>query len=220
MEWMIWILLVSALWVTIQTGYRVFKKYTLARLALFLALIAFDINIISELLFRHFTQDLLIVEPNLISEWAQIISISFVLSGLAVIIREAKPDFARFPLSFAFLPLLIIATYPMAMHTLVIKKWLLSIYEGGALLVALLLYSVKTYRFNKYGLILLGIILMTLAYLFFWFNFIPETIKQTWPLLMALGLYISSRGFKTVAREWGIEGESWLNTAEPPNSPA
>lgn len=102
-------------------------------------------------------------------EWSGIVSISFTLVGLAILIRNAKPEFARFPLSFTALPLLLIAVHPLAMDTIVLKYWLIGIYQGGAILISFLMYSVITMHDKKFMLILASVVLYALSFATFWF---------------------------------------------------
>ncbi len=61
--------------------------------------------------------DYLMADPNVtdaaefIVEWGHVTSLAFVLSSLAIFIRESKPVFAQFPMIYTALPLLIVISY-------------------------------------------------------------------------------------------------------------
>ena len=80
--------------------------------------------------------DYLIVDPNVnlasefIVEWGHVTILAFVLSSLAIFIRESKPVFAQFPMIYTALPLLIIISYLLVQDTYAIETWLLVIYQG------------------------------------------------------------------------------------------
>ena len=114
--------------------------------------------------------------PNMVEylsiakEWAGVVAISFTLVGLAILIRNAKPEFARFPLLFTTLPLLLIVFYPLAVDTIVLKYWLLGIYQGGAIVISFLMYSVITMHDNKFLLILASVCLYAVCFVTYWFG--------------------------------------------------
>lgn len=130
-------------------------------------------------------------------EWGHITSIAFVLSSLAIFIRESKPVFAQFPMIYTALPLLIIISYVLVQDTYALKTWLLSIYQGGAIVVGLLMYSVYAYRKNNYGLILLGATLFLISYILFWHvPIINESYAWTWKILLSLAMLVSIYGYE------------------------
>ena len=94
---------------------------------------------------------------GLIKEWSAIVAISFALSGLAILIRNAKPAFARFPLTFTAFPLLIIVAHPFAINTIILKYWLIGIYQGGAIIIGALMYSVIATYNSRFAIVLLSV---------------------------------------------------------------
>ena len=139
----------------------------------------------------------LTIRSGQVMEWAAIISISFLLSGLAVLIRQSKPVFARFPLVYAGMPLLLIITYWLVKDTLAIKEWLMSIYQGGALLVGLLMYGVHSYRANRFKYLFGSIVLFLITFVLYWF--VPgmkNNYTWIWELLL---------GGSIVASVYGLE---------------
>lgn len=133
---------------------------------------------------------------NFIFEWGHVTCLALVLSSLAVFIRESKPVFAQFPMLYTGLPLLIVISYILVKDTYALKNWLISIYQGGAITVALLMYSVYTYRRNQYVLILSGVVIFLLSYLFYWhIPIIQESYPWVWQVLFAVGLVTTTLGY-------------------------
>ncbi len=103
-----------------------------------------------------------------IVEWGHLICLAFILSSLAVFIRESKPVFAQFPLVYTALPLFVIISYFFVLNSIVLRNWLFFLYQGGALFVALMMYGLYTYRVKKYVTILAGVILFLICYILYW----------------------------------------------------
>ncbi len=134
---------------------------------------------------------------DLVSEWGHIISLAFVLSALAVFIRQSKPVFAQFPLIYAALPLFIVLSYALVLNTYALKDWLLSIYQAGAILVALLMYSVYTYREQRYVYILSGNILFLITFILFWYvPGVSEYYDWLWKTFLVLSLLMTLYGYE------------------------
>lgn len=130
-------------------------------------------------------------------EWGHVACLAFILSSLAVFIRESKPVFAQFPLLYTTLPLLIIVSYILVKDTYALKTWLIAIYQGGGILVALLMYSVYTYHRKEYSVILLGIILFILTYISFWYvPVVQESYSWIWKVLLALSMITTIIGYE------------------------
>ncbi|WP_138429644.1 hypothetical protein [Fodinibius saliphilus] len=132
-----------------------------------------------------------------IFEWGHIICLAFVLSSLAVFIRESKPAFAQFPMLYTGLPLLIVLSYLLVKDTYALKNWLITIYQGGAITVSILMYSVYTYRRKQYAIILSGSIILLFSYLLYWF--VPAVngpYTWLWELFLAAGLLTTVLGYE------------------------
>ncbi|MGK7370095.1 MAG: hypothetical protein ACNS64_07750 [Candidatus Halalkalibacterium sp. M3_1C_030] len=135
-------------------------------------------------------------------EWGHIISLAFVLSALAVFIRQSKPVFAQFPLVYAALPLFIVLSYVLVANTYALKDWLLSIYQAGAILVALLMYSVYTYREQRYIYILGGIILFLITFLLYWYvPGISDNTSWLWKTFLGLSFLLTLYGYEYAMKE-------------------
>lgn len=134
-----------------------------------------------------------------LDEWGHVLSLAFILSSLAIFIRESKPVFAQFPLPYTALPLLIVISYVLVQDTYAIKEWLLFIYQGGAILVALLMYSVYTYRDNDYAYIMSGIILFGVCYTLFWYlPVIHESNPWLWQVLLGISIILTIFGYDRI----------------------
>lgn len=139
---------------------------------------------------------------NFIVEWGHVTSLAFVLSSLAVFIRESKPVFAQFPMLYTGLPLLIVLSYFLVKDTYALKSWLLAIYQGGAIIVSLLMYSIYTYRRNEYAMILSGVTVFLICYLLFWYvPVIQQSYAWSWKLLFAVAMILNIIGYEHTESE-------------------
>jgi hypothetical protein len=152
--------------------------------------------------------DHLIADPSVtaaaqfIVEWGHITSLAFVLSSLAIFIRESKPVFAQFPMIYTALPLLIVISYVLVQDTVAIKTWLLAIYQGGAITVGLLMYSVYTYRRTDYAFILGGMVIFLISYVLFWsISEVQDSYQWMWKLLVGVAMIISIYGYEQTEKE-------------------
>ncbi len=133
---------------------------------------------------------------NFIAEWGHVICLAFILSSLAVFIRESKPVFAQFPMLYTGLPLLIVISYLLVQETYALKTWLIAIYQGGAITVSLLMYSVYTYRRNEYVFILSGVAVFLLTYILFWYvPAVQESYSWIWKILLGIGMVVTVLGY-------------------------
>lgn len=148
----------------------------------------------------------LTIYADLIVEWGHVLCLAFILSSLAVFIRDSKPVFAQFPLLYSALPLLIVVSYVLVKDTYAIKEWLISIYQGGAILVALLMYGVYTYRQREYMTVLGGIGLFLVTFLLYWY--VPEIqdpYHWVWKMLLGGGILVTVYGLEQVRLKMSAE---------------
>ena len=132
-----------------------------------------------------------------IIEWGHVICLAFILSSLAIFIRESKPVFAQFPLLYTAFPLLIVISYLLVKDTYALKKWLLAIYQGGAIIVSLLMYSVYTYKREDYALVLIGAALFLVSYLIYWYvPAISTSYQWIWKVLVAGAMLTTLFGYE------------------------
>jgi hypothetical protein len=116
--------------------------------------------------------DLVQVEmPIDVFEWGKLISITFYISGLLVLIRESKPVFARFPAYLTTLPFISFLFFPLIIDSFVIKDLINAIYQGGALVVTVLVFTLNQIRKTKRRYYIIGICSIGAAYMSYWFVF-------------------------------------------------
>ncbi len=189
--------------VGIYTGIK-FLSYTrnyesLKFLGLTLAAFIFSLMEFGQLLDSFSPESAFGFYADFVFEWGHILALSFVLSSLAIFIRQSKPVFAQFPLIYAGLPFLIVFSYFLVSDTYALKDWLLSIYQGGAILVALLMYSVYTYRNRHYGMVLGGVILFLVTFLMFWYiPVLKNSYEWVWKSTLAISMIVTVYGYEYV----------------------
>ena len=143
---------------------------------------------------------------NQIVEWTHILILSFVLSSLAIFIRQSKPVFAQFPLVYAGLPFLIVISYFLVKDTYALKEWLMSIYQGGAILVGLLMYSVYTYREQRHWIILAGMILFTITFITYWYvPNVQQTYAWIWEALLGCSTLTVVYGYDYALKQGAVK---------------
>lgn len=129
--------------------------------------------------------------------WGSVITIAFVLSGLMLLIRNSKPEFARFPGVFVGLPLLLILSFPFVADSMIIMYWLIGIYEACAIIVAIMMHSVLSLKNHANYIVLGGIGILLLAYLFYW---LPVELFRSepalWQTVLAIGIIVTIHGYE------------------------
>lgn len=128
-------------------------------------------------------------------EWASLIAILCVLSGLLEFIRLSKPVYFRYPVYFSFLPLVSLLFYPIILDSHVIIRLVNATYQGGALIVALLIILLHHFRSQKTYYQLLGVILCLISYCIYWFmsEYYSSSI-----LIFGIGIAFLSKGYTQV----------------------
>lgn len=189
----------SVYYATFQVLKLTIKVKKLEYLFYTIAMFAFSGIFVSDYIDLFVTKLGYVFDEQLMREWCHVVAISSVLTGLAFLIYYSKPPFARFPIVLCFVPLLIIGTYVFSMHTLVLKEWLLSIYEGGALLIAVLMHAALIKKSYDRIISLIGILIILAAYLLYWFPlYIAETGDWIWKSFMIAGMFILVHGFNKI----------------------
>lgn len=140
---------------------------------------------------------------RLIIEWGKFIAITIIVSALLVLIRNLKPIFARFPAYMTALPFISIAFFPLIADSLAIKELINAIFQGGALVVCLLVFSINHFREEKRIFYQLGMLLLFTAYTVFWF--ISESFGINTAILaeifFSLGIICMTMGFTSDGME-------------------
>mgnify|MGYP001627819560 CR=1 FL=1 len=124
-------------------------------------------------------------------------SLVCILSALFNLVRESKPVFARFPAILGYLPFIILLFVPLVLEKSVIYKLLLGTFQGGALIVSILIFSINQKNQNNYLLMIIGTLVCIISFIFFWM--IPLTEKQiivVTELLLITGVFLISLGAK------------------------
>jgi len=188
MAWDAFLLTLIGIYATYKTAnftaqFRSLKYFGYAIGALFFTLIFFGTFVESILNMYDMT-----IYAEQAGEWFEIIAISFILSALAVLIRESKPVFAQFPLVYTAVPLLLVLSYWLVKDTLAIKEWLMSIYQGGALMVAILMYGVHSYRIPQYIYAFAASLSFLITFVVYWF--VPG-VKGSYPWIWQILLGVS-----------------------------
>src|SRR5699024_7199074 len=120
---------------------------------------------IAQLLTAFFTDAIGSFIMDQIVEWGSVYCIALVLGSLLLFIRESKPEFSRFPKFYAALPLVVVISYLLAYDTLVIKGWLMNIYQAGAAIVAMLIYGYYAYKDSIFYTLAIGMGLFLITYI-------------------------------------------------------
>lgn len=143
--------------------------------------------------------DLFQIESRLdLFQWGKLISVTIYISGLLVLIRESKPVFARFPIYLTALPFISFLFFPLIIDSIVIKDLINAIYQGGALAVTVLVFTVNQARKRRRRYYIIGLSLIGASYLGYWLYFNRNMDHDlTWvsEILLSLGILISTLKF-------------------------
>ena len=174
-----------------------FSLFLIAKKENSLSVLVFDISLVTFLagvgLDYGFGDQLSIAR-----EWGDLLAITTALCGLFIEIRESKPVFARFPIYLTGLPFLSVFFYPLVIDSLVIKNLLQLIYQGGAIVVAILVVSINQFLHKQREYLLTACMIFLMAYISFWFFGDLEyfDFKNASRIVFSLGIIIALIGFK------------------------
>lgn len=123
-------------------------------------------------------------------EWADLIAITLVLSGLFLKIRMSKPAYSRYPLVLIFLPLLVLLVYPLILDAEVIKSLLFMTFLGGAVIVGLMITITQHITTHKQPVRLTGMGMLAVSYITY---VLYESVNDTdmlviYQILLAAGM--------------------------------
>ncbi|MCW9706302.1 hypothetical protein [Fodinibius salsisoli] len=196
------------LWVdgllTLVGGYAAFELIKFARgrgrlkfLGLTIAACLFTFMQSTVFIGNLFETPAVLTVVEFIVEWGHLICLAFILSSLAVFIRQSKPVFAQFPMVYTALPFFIIISYFFVLNSTVLREWLFFLYQAGALLVALMMYGIYTYRVKKYTTILAGVILFLICYILYWtIGAFSSSLFWIWQLILSAAIVTTVIGYK------------------------
>jgi len=194
-EWYSLVACISALvGIAIHIRYRLFT--TKAALFLLVALICTAFGYGASLLVSLVSTLPQIV--TLIIDYAWIVATSFTLTALANILRNDKPGFARYPFLFTLLPLLIIPVFALISDTILIKNWVLGLFQAGALLISVLLFGLMAMREKTFRSILLTWPFFAASWTLKWI--LPDLSSTYWlvPILLSAGIILASKAFQII----------------------
>ncbi len=192
-NWMNILLLISGSISSIILFNVAYRAKSLSNLFFGLSTLCLTIGIVFSFIGSNYSE--------LAKEWGNLLAMTLVLCGLFVKTRNSKPIFARFPLPMTLLPLVGVLFYPMINQADVIKEILWITYQGGALIVALLVISINHLLYKYRTLLLLACVILASAFTLHWFVDIPDNTLATNValILLAAGMLLASIGFKRVA---------------------
>lgn len=160
-----------------------------------------------------------VIDFNLIDEqtflrlnlqgWTQVSAVSFLLVALSIENWEDRPPVARYPYTFNFSALILIPAYLLLYQTVYLQEVMIGIYEGGAILVGLLLFGLFTSKMFEYIYSFLGIVLILLGFVVYWFP--AETVLSfpwIWKIITITGVLIFVSGYQFVIKQIRLESES------------
>jgi hypothetical protein len=159
------IAIVAALLFVIAT---VKAKYLISELhhrlfAISVTLYALSIGVTIYIDFLTLPSEILVGET--VYQWIRISAVTTLLCGMGVLVRNAKPNLTRAPLALAFLPLLLLLVHPFIIDTILLKDVLISMYHGGALLIAFMMFSVLRTKNSGFIIIIGGCFIFLGAYI-------------------------------------------------------
>jgi hypothetical protein len=130
-----------------------------------------------------------------VKDWIMMISIILMLCGLGVMIRYSKPKITRAPVILSYLPVLLLFVHPFVVDTIILKSVLINFYHGGGLLIALMMYTIKSLDNPKYYAVLVGVVIISVGYILNFFDWNMVAISN---LVVSTGLIIVYNGYKQI----------------------
>lgn len=200
MPWGLILLTLAACYAVGMSGYlhRVNQWYKY--LALLFAAVFLLATSAAHLLQPLLTGDIASFIVAQVQEWGRVYCIAFILSALMLFVRRSKPEFSRFPLIYAATPFVILLSYLLVYNTVILKEWLLNIYMGGAVIVAVLMYGVYSYQESVYRTTFAGSLLFLITYLLY--IVMPPEMAGIWQISLALSIATAFTGYWIVQKEF------------------
>lgn len=140
-----------------------------------------------------------LVDPGLVDviKWLNLITLSSLLSSLFGLIRDSKPIFARFPGFLIYLPFITLFFFPLIVDKNILTDLLFGTFQGGCIVVALMIYGIHQLKSGSHIWMLLGAVTFMLAFISYWFlSLESETSLVLANLLVIAGLIQVSYGIK------------------------
>lgn len=120
---------------------------------------------------------------------------ALLLVSLANFLRDDKPPFARYPFVFTLLPLIVLPVYPFIADTVVIKAWILGLYQFGALSIAFLLFSLMASKDKSVRLLVLAVLSFGLAWIVRWVVEMPQAGRWVYTMMVVTGMILATKTF-------------------------
>ncbi|MEX1136385.1 MAG: hypothetical protein WEB89_05755 [Balneolales bacterium] len=148
------------------------------------------------------------INSSLVADWSRVITASFVLSGVAMLLWMSKPSFARFPVIFCSSPLLLILAFPFIIKSSALKEMILAMFQGGAITIGILLYTLKGIQDPDNYYVVGGISLVLIAILLYWIS-IDITPIPIWiaKLVLVVSILLITYGFGKLVEKENMELE-------------
>lgn len=156
-------------------------------------------------LFTFLVQFILLIDLNfkeLISEYVLIAVLVLSLTILLMTIRWLRPEIARYPYGFVFIPSLILLFYPVIQGTDAITNIIQIMIQISAIVVLIFLVIAHYDHIKRGLLITISIISYVIAFIIYWI--LPEffSIKiWMWESFIALGMISTSFTFPNLLTE-------------------
>lgn len=124
-----------------------------------------------------------------ISAWISISLVAVSLTLLANVLRKLKPSYAKYPVLFSFLPLIIVIAYPFIRNSDVIQSLLLQLTMGGGVISFLIMAFMVFLKDKRQWFLILGGISLVCSYVMEWFT--PTIgLYHPWTVHLTLTLFI------------------------------
>ncbi|MCH8556321.1 MAG: hypothetical protein LAT84_00805 [Balneolia bacterium] len=149
--------------------------------------------------------------------WTRVAGVSFLLVALGIENWLDRPQLLRFPFIFTLIPILLIVSFIFIFETTYLNEIILGIYEGGAILVAMLLFGFFLSKDGKYLVVVAGLSILLLGFIVYWFpGEVVTTNSWIWKLILASGVGTFVYGYAIfVAAEAGSGNDQQPAAVEP-----
>ena len=175
--------------VLIRSGYLKTESTAFAILAMLVAALGYAGVFVIQLI------DVQSLLPGAFTDFAWLAVAALLLVSLANFLREDKPPFARYPFFFTLLPLIVLPVFPFISDTIVIKNWVLALYQFGALVIAALLFALMSTKDKSLRFIIIAIALFAFAWLMKWIFVFQSSGRWFYTVSVILGMILATKTF-------------------------
>ncbi len=180
---------IAAVFVLARLGFHRNASTAFGTLAVGMVALAYVIDFVARLINN---QSALVQN---VSDLMWLLVAATLLVSLANFLREDKPPFARYPFFFTLLPLIVLPVYPFISDTIVIKNWVLALYQFGALIISGLLFSLMTTKDKSYSPILVAIAFFSIAWITKWIVQPPLSDRWVYTICVTVGMILAAKTF-------------------------